>query len=177
MLKDAASSAKPTKNAQNNRHGMYLGTMGARFSAEGAEYRQWDGETQIAQGYDLVQAAGPCDISLRSPQRNHENQDAGAAHRNHRGRGPKKRGLSGCVHVGAKRWSRALPGTSFPGRRGFKLYNEEWARTLPRALTGACLVLFLPEKAAHLPNRLAGCPQVFDLTTGQRFHIRHECRT
>src|SRR5437660_6598192 len=28
MLKDAASSAKPTKYAQNNRHGIYEGTMG-----------------------------------------------------------------------------------------------------------------------------------------------------
>src|ERR1700690_596035 len=35
MLKDAASSAKPTKYAQNNRHGMYLGTRGAtKFTAE-----------------------------------------------------------------------------------------------------------------------------------------------
>jgi hypothetical protein len=33
-----------------------------------AEDRQGDGETQIAQGYDLVQAAGPRDIGLRSPQ-------------------------------------------------------------------------------------------------------------
>src|SRR5579864_6675923 len=28
MLKDAASSAQPTKYAQNNRHGIYEGTMG-----------------------------------------------------------------------------------------------------------------------------------------------------
>src|SRR5579864_7659439 len=28
MLKDAASSAQPTKYAQNNRHGMYEGTIG-----------------------------------------------------------------------------------------------------------------------------------------------------
>src|SRR5579864_552481 len=28
MLNDAESSAQPTKYAQNNRHGMYLGTMG-----------------------------------------------------------------------------------------------------------------------------------------------------
>jgi hypothetical protein len=38
----------------------------------GAEDRQWDGETQIAQDYDLVQAAGPRDIGLRCPQRNKE---------------------------------------------------------------------------------------------------------
>src|SRR5271167_2994001 len=33
MLKDAASSAKPKKYAQNNLHGIYEGTMGARDSA------------------------------------------------------------------------------------------------------------------------------------------------
>jgi hypothetical protein len=36
------------------------------------EDRQWDGETQIAQDYDFVQAAGPRDTGLRSPQRNKE---------------------------------------------------------------------------------------------------------
>jgi hypothetical protein len=37
-----------------------------------AEDRQGDGETQIAQDYDLVQAAGPREIGLRSPQGNKE---------------------------------------------------------------------------------------------------------
>jgi hypothetical protein len=36
------------------------------------EDRQGNGETQIAQDYDLVQAACPQDIGLRSPQRNKE---------------------------------------------------------------------------------------------------------
>jgi hypothetical protein len=60
-----------------------------------AEDRQGDGETQIAQDYDLVQAAGPRDTGLRSPQRNKEKQDAGAAHRNHRARDLKKCGENG----------------------------------------------------------------------------------
>jgi hypothetical protein len=64
-----------------------------------AEDRQGDGEAQIAQGYDLVQAPGPRDIGLRSPQRNQENQDAGAAHRDRRARGLKKYRENGCVHV------------------------------------------------------------------------------
>jgi hypothetical protein len=55
-----------------------------------AEDRQGGGETQIAQGYDLVQAAGLRDIGLRSPQRNQENYDAGGAHRRHRARDHKK---------------------------------------------------------------------------------------
>src|SRR5579863_6977028 len=33
MPRDAASSAKPKKYAQNNRHGIYEGTMGMRDSA------------------------------------------------------------------------------------------------------------------------------------------------
>jgi hypothetical protein len=37
-----------------------------------AEDRQRDGETQIAQGYDLVQAAGSREVGLRSPQRKKE---------------------------------------------------------------------------------------------------------
>src|SRR5882724_4952418 len=68
-----------------------------------AEDRQGDGETQIAQGYDLVQAGGTGDIGLRSPQRNKEKQDAGAAHRNHRARDLKKCGENGWVHVDAWR--------------------------------------------------------------------------
>src|SRR5882762_5288097 len=68
-----------------------------------AEDRQWDGETQIAQGYDLLEAAGARDIGLRSPQRNKEKQDAGAAQRNHRARDLQKCGENGCVHVDAKR--------------------------------------------------------------------------
>src|SRR6266436_3659041 len=65
--------------------------------------RQGDGETQIAQGYDLVQPAGSGDIALRSPQRNQEKYDACTAHRNRRARDLKKSGENGCVHVDAKR--------------------------------------------------------------------------
>jgi len=68
-----------------------------------AEDRQRDGETQIAEDYELVQAAGPSDIGLRSPQRNKEKQDAGAARRNHRARDLKKCGKNGWVHVDAWR--------------------------------------------------------------------------
>jgi hypothetical protein len=68
-----------------------------------AKDRQWEGETQIAQGHDLVQAASPRDIGFRSPQRNKEKQDAGTAHRNRRARDLKKCGENGCVHVDAKR--------------------------------------------------------------------------
>lgn len=64
-----------------------------------AEDRQGDGETQIAQGYDLAQAPGPRDIALRSPQRNKEKQDAGGAHRNRRARDLNKSGENSCVHV------------------------------------------------------------------------------
>jgi len=81
-----------------------------------AEDGQGDGETQIAQGYDFVQTAGPGDIGLGGPQRNEEKQDAGAAHRNRRARDLKKCGENGCVHLDAKRssgvlsWGHVLPG-------------------------------------------------------------------
>jgi hypothetical protein len=66
---------------------------------QGAENRQRGGETQIAQGYNLVQAARPRDIGFRSPQGNQEKQDSGAAHRNHSSRNLKKCGENGYVHV------------------------------------------------------------------------------
>ena len=44
---------------------------------QGAEDRQGDGETQVAQGCDLVEAAGLRDVGLGSPQGNQEKQDAG----------------------------------------------------------------------------------------------------
>ena len=62
---------------------------------QGAEDRQGCGETQIAQGYDFVEAAGLRDIVPGSPQRNEENQDAGAAHRKHRARDFKECGENG----------------------------------------------------------------------------------
>jgi hypothetical protein len=46
-----------------------------------AEDRQGQGETQIAQDDDLVEAVGLREIGLRRPQRNQEKQEAGAAHR------------------------------------------------------------------------------------------------
>jgi hypothetical protein len=67
-----------------------------------AEDRQGDGETQIAQGYDLIQAAGSPDIGLRHPQGDKEKQDAGAAHRNSCARDLNKCGKNGGVHMDAK---------------------------------------------------------------------------
>ena len=64
-----------------------------------AEDRQGDGETQIAQGYELVQAGSPGDIGPGGPQRNKEKQDAGAAHRNRRPRDLKECGQDDGVHV------------------------------------------------------------------------------
>jgi hypothetical protein len=72
------------------------------------EDRQRDGETQIAQGYDFVQAAGPRDIDPRNPERNKQKYDARAAHRNHGARDLKKCHENDCLHVGGKRqlaWS------------------------------------------------------------------------
>ncbi len=94
---------------------------------QGAEDRQGGGEKQIAQGYDLVQAAGPRDIGLRSPDRNQENYDAGGAHRDHRARNPKKCGENGYLHF---RWDAevsaiAVSGRVFPGQYSLELYNGE----------------------------------------------------
>jgi hypothetical protein len=69
---------------------------------QGAERSQGDGETQIAQGDKLVQAAGLRDIGPGSPQRDHENYDAGAAHRNYRAVDPKKCRES-YMHLDSKR--------------------------------------------------------------------------
>src|SRR6266478_7009780 len=99
MLKEAASSPKQTPRHVRG-HGEHDESCAREMLR--AEDRQGDGETQIAQGYDLVQAAGPRDIGLCSPQRNNEKQDAGAARQNHRGRDLKKSGENGCVHVDAK---------------------------------------------------------------------------
>jgi len=68
-----------------------------------AEHRQGDSETQIGQDDDLVQAAGPRDIGLRSPERNKEKHGAGAAHRNRRARELQQCGQNGYVHVDATR--------------------------------------------------------------------------
>src|SRR6266446_1906918 len=97
--------------------------------------RQGDGETQIAQGYDLVQAAGPRDIALRSPQRNQEKYDAGAAHRNRRARDLKKCGENGCVHVEA--WHRlAYPICALSGPE-FRFWFKNGQKYIP-TLTAVC---------------------------------------
>src|SRR5712672_3571659 len=107
MLKDANSSANPTKYAQNKRHGMYEGTASMmNFAPErcsAPNTAKGTAKHKIAQRYDLVQPAGPHDIALRSPQRNQEKYDAGAAHRNRRARDLKKYGENGCVQADAGR--------------------------------------------------------------------------
>jgi hypothetical protein len=62
---------------------------------QGAKDCQGEGETQIAQGYDLVEAADLRDIGLRDPRGNQEKEDAGAAHRDYRARDLKKGCKSG----------------------------------------------------------------------------------
>ena len=69
---------------------------------QGAERSQGDGETQIAQGYKLVQAASLRDIGSGSPQRNHENYDAGTTHRNYRAVDPPKC-IESYMHLDFKR--------------------------------------------------------------------------
>lgn len=92
---------------------------------QGAEDRQGGGKTQIAQGYDLVQAAGPLDIGPGSPQSNQEKQNGCTAHRDCGARELQKYGENGCVHVDAKRKSRALSWMHvFPGKYSSKFYNE-----------------------------------------------------
>jgi len=83
---------------------------------QGAEDRQGDGETQIAQGYDLVEAASARDIGLGSPKGNQENQDAGAAHRERGSVQRKKCSEKGCVHVYAERKLACASGARFPGQ-------------------------------------------------------------
>src|SRR5271163_2155940 len=85
-----------------------------------AEDRQWDGETQVAQGHDFIQATSASDIGLRGPQRNQEKYDAGAAHPNRLSRDLLKCGEQGCVHVDAKHnltlfYLRAFPRRTSPG--------------------------------------------------------------
>jgi hypothetical protein len=45
-----------------------------------AKDRERNRKTQIAQGYDLVEAVSPRDIGPRSQKRNQEKQDASRAH-------------------------------------------------------------------------------------------------
>jgi hypothetical protein len=68
---------------------------------QGPEDRQRGGKTQVAQGYDLVEAAALRNFGLRSPRGNQEKQDAGGAHRNHRTRHHEKSDQDCYVHVNA----------------------------------------------------------------------------
>jgi hypothetical protein len=96
---------------------------------QGAEDCQRDGETQIAQGYDLVEAAGAGDIGLGGPEGNQENQDAGAAHRYRGARNVKKRRENNWVHVDGEVRGLYLRRV-LRGQYGLKLYNEEKASPL-----------------------------------------------
>jgi len=69
---------------------------------QSAEDRQGSGETQIAQGYDFVEAAGAGDVVFGSPQGDEDNQDAGSAHRDDRPGDFEEHGENGCVHVDGK---------------------------------------------------------------------------
>src|SRR5277367_5782364 len=129
MLKAAASSAKPKKYAQNNGHGMYVGTMVARLSAaarwrapktaKGAAKhklfkatilsRPWaraisDFAAQSAMSETRMPAAS-IEVTVRENMRNVARIIVG-------------------IFI-ASFGPRALPGARFPGQYGFRLYNEE----------------------------------------------------
>jgi hypothetical protein len=70
---------------------------------QGSKHRQGDGETQIAQSYELVQAVGLREIGPGAPQRNEENKDASSAHRNYRAVDPKNCRDNSRLQVGVKR--------------------------------------------------------------------------
>ena len=67
-----------------------------------AKDRERNRETQIAQGDDLVQAAGPREVGPHGPQANHKKHDAGAAHRDPRTRDLRKYGENSSVHIDTK---------------------------------------------------------------------------
>jgi hypothetical protein len=77
-----------------------------------AEDRQGNGETQIAQGYNLVEAALSREIVFRSPKRDQKKQEAGEAHRDCGPGELKKCGGNDGVHVDANLAQR------------FELYDE-----------------------------------------------------
>src|ERR1700720_3663603 len=129
MLKDAASSAKPKKYAQNNRHGIYEGTMGMRDSAA-ARCRAPKTAKGIAK-HKLLKAT----ILSRPRARAISALAAHSAIRKSRMPGlhietTVRENSKNTARMVACMWmarvkSGALSGHVFPGQYGFKLYNEK----------------------------------------------------
>jgi hypothetical protein len=122
---------------------------------QGAEDRQGRGETQIAQGDDIVQAVGLRDIGLCSPKRNKEEEDTGAAHRNHRARDLKKCGENGYVHVDGKiRLASSSWGTFSRSTQRQTVQRRVGEHIFLRSSTDA-----RPEARPELPSRPTIYPQ------------------
>src|SRR6266403_5047631 len=120
------------------------------FCAEG---RQRDGEAQVGQGCDLVEATSLGDIVFRGQQANHEQRQDGGGHREGSAREFKKCGENSCLH-GPPELIRRL---KFYDRVSFKRTFRA-SREPVRGSKTHCRLRFWRYCQQILPWIISGCP-------------------
>src|SRR5260370_25418909 len=100
------------------------------FCAEG---RQRDGEAQVGQGCDLVEATSLGDIVFRGQQANHEQRQDGGGHREGRARKFKKCGEKSWLHGPTDRYSASNSATELvQGHISRQRRGHPWEPYSPR---------------------------------------------
>ncbi len=119
-----------------------------------AERRQRDGEAQVGQGYDLVDATSLGDITFRGKQADHEQRQNGGGHRRRPWRIQRtlRAELAALVDVGVVPGARIeLATPAFSGRRST---NElPWHCTNSREAHTVCQIIAARKFAANLRRR------------------------
>src|SRR6267154_3287001 len=89
-----------------------------------AERRQRDGEAQVGQGYDLVEATSLGQIVFRGQQANHEQRQDGGRHREGGAREFKECGEKSWLHGCPDRYSASNSTTEFVQGHTFRASRE-----------------------------------------------------
>src|ERR1700722_18842794 len=130
MLKDADSNAKPTKYAQNKRHGMYEGTASmmnlAPERCSAPKTANGMAKLKLLKATILSRPL-PRAISVFAAHSATRKSRTPAVHIETAVREISKNAARMVVCMWARSVSScALSGAHFPGQYSFKLYNEEW---------------------------------------------------
>src|SRR5882724_1168069 len=106
-----------------------------------AERRQRDGEAQVGQGYDFVEATSLGHIVFRGQQANHEQRQGGGGHREGGAREFKECGEKSWLHGCPDRYCASHSTTEFVQRCTFRYSQNTSQATIPAVIIGRPEVL------------------------------------
>src|SRR6267154_4214300 len=127
-----------------------------------AERRQRDGEAQVGQGYDLVEATRLGHLVFRGQQGNHEHRQAGTGHREGGAREFKECGEKSWLHEPTHRYNASNSTTEFVQGHTFRASREPVceSETQKEKSKGTIPVIAQLKLFLDLQRALSGNPSV-----------------